>query len=303
VHASLAKAPDLPRKRRHALLQAMKPVAALLLLSSLAAAQTCAPPAGLKDEADAARIQQLAQSLLPCLGHPDPGLRDDIAFEQLSAWARGGKLAAATLLRLRSDLIAVLDAQPDAAGVHQPFAVLALAEVARADRLKPFMTAEQRADLVEHAARFLSGVRDYRGFTPGEGWRHGVAHGADLALQLGMNDALSPAQRQALLDAVGRQVLADHHHAYRFGEGQRLARAALQLLLRLDLDEAALQAWLDRLLQPLKQAKAWNETALTDLHNLREFLWPLLAGALDVKDAAQRERLLVPLQKTLRRLP
>ena len=68
-------------------------------------------------------------------------------------------------------------------------------------------------------------------------------------------------------------------------------------------EEAALQAWLDGLLLPLKQAQAWDETALADLHNLREFLWPLLAGALDVPDPAQRERLVVPLRKTLRRLP
>jgi hypothetical protein len=286
----------------------MKTLAALLSTLALTAqaaqiTQTCAPAAQLKTEADPARIQQHAVALLPCLGHLDPRLRDDIAFEQIAAWARDAKLDAATLQRLRAELVTVLDAKPDAAGVHQPFAVLALAEVARADRLKPFMSPEQRGELVERSARFLSGVRDYRGFTPGEGWRHGVAHGADLALQLGMNEALSAAQRQQLLDAVSNQVLADHRHAYRYGEGNRLARAALQLQLRLRPDEAAVQAWLDRLLQPLKAAQAWDEIALTDLHNLREFLWPLLAGVLDVTDVAQRERLLVPLQKTLRRLP
>lgn len=275
---------------------------ALLLCAAGAGGQTCSPTS-VKAEADPARIQQLAVDLLPCLASPDPRLRDDLAFEQLSAWARGDKLAPATLQRLRTDLLAVLDAQPDAAGVHQPFAVLTLAEVARADRLKPFLSPAERADLVEHAARFLAGVRDYRGFTPGEGWRHGVAHGADLALQLGMNDALSTAQRRQLLDAVSAQVLADHRHSYRFGEGARLARAALQLQLRLAPDAAVMQAWLDRLLDPLKQAQAWDETALTDLHNLREFLWPLLAAALDVTDAAQRDRLLAPLQKTLKRLP
>ncbi len=278
-------------------------LATALLLPMLGLAQTCAPPTDLKTEADAARVQQLAIALLPCLAAPDPRLRDEIAFEQLSAWARARKLDAATLQRLRTELVAVLDGPADAAGVHQPFAALTLAEVARADRLQPFMTPEQRAELVARAARFLVGVRDYRGLVAGEGWRHGVAHGADLALQLGLNDALDAAQRQTLLDAVSAQVLADHRHAYRFGEGQRLARAALQLLLRLKPDDAALQAWLDGLLAPLKRAKAWDETAMTDLHNLRGFLWPLLAGALDLSDAVQRDRLVAPLQKTLRRLP
>ena len=276
--------------------------ALLLALGLQATAQTCAPPAGLKDEADTARIQQQAVALLPCLASPDPKLRDETAFEQLFTWARADKLTPATLQRVRTDLVAVLDAPPDAAGVHQPFAVLVLAEVARADLLKPTLTPEQRGELVDHATRFLASVRDYRGFVPGEGWRHGVAHGADLALQLGMDDALTTAQRQALLDAVGRQVMADHQHAYRFGEGARLARAALNLQLKLNPDAAAWERWLDGLLQPLKDAKGWDQTALTDLHNLREFLWPLLASVLDLPDAAQRDKLLPPLQKALRRL-
>jgi len=274
-----------------------------LLLSSIslaAAAQTCAPPADLKDEADPARIQRQALALLPCLASSDPRLRDETAFEQLSAWARAGRLDAATLQRLRAELLAVLDAAPDAAGFHQPFAALTLAEVARADRLQPLLTPPQRADLVEHAARYLASVRDYRGFTPGEGWRHGVAHGADLALQLGMNEALTAAQRQRLLDAISAQVLADHRHAWRFGEGARLARAALQLQRRLAPDAAAFQQWLDGLLAPLKQAKTWDEAALADAHNLREFLWPLLAGTLDLKDA---EPWTLALRQTLRRLP
>lgn len=278
-------------------------LATALLLPALSLAQICAPLAGLKDETDTTRIQQQALALLPCLASPDPRLRDDLAFEQISAWARSDRLTPATLQRLRADLVAVLDAPPDAAGVHQPFAVLTLAEVARADRIKPVLTPEQRSNLVEHAARFLSGVRDYRGFTPGEGWRHGVAHGADLALQLGMNDALSTAQRRLLLGAVSAQVLADHRQSYRFGEGARLARAALQLQLRLKPDAAAWQAWLDGLLEPLKRAQAWDETALTDLHNLREFLWPLLAGVLDLTDGPTREALQPALQRTLQRLP
>jgi hypothetical protein len=49
-------------------------------------------------------------------------------------------------------------------------------------------------------------VRDYRGFDTAEGWRHGVAHGADLALQLVLNPAVDKPQIERLLAAVGRQV-------------------------------------------------------------------------------------------------
>lgn len=244
-----------------------------------------------------------ALALLPCLADPDPHRRDELAFEQLSAWARAGQLPLATLQTMRQRLTQVLDGPPDAAGVHQPFAVLMLAEVARVDRLQPFLSEPERADLVDHAERFLAGVRDYRGFVPGEGWRHGVAHGADLALQLGLNPALTPAQAARLLAAVSRQVTADHRHAYRFGEGARLARAALALQLKLKPDAEAWSQWLAGLMQPLTQAKTWDETALTDSHNLSQFLWPLLAQTLDLTDAGLRERWLPALQTAVRRWP
>ncbi len=279
------------------------PVAALLLSLNAGAAPSCSPPANLQGELDPARIQRLAEDLLPCLANPDSKLRDQLAFDTFYTWARSGKLQAATLQRLRAQLLAVLDGPADAAGVHQPFAALALSEVARVDRVQPYLSPAEREDLVAHAVRYLAGVRDYRGSSAIEGWRHGVAHGADLALQLGVNDTLSADQRRRLLAAVSQQVLADHKHSYRFGEGARLARAALNIQLKLGADAAEWQRWLDELVAPVMKAKALDETAWIDLHNLREFLWPLLAHVLDLQDVALRQRLQIPLQTTLRALP
>lgn len=279
-------------------------VAAWMATSLNAGATTaCAPPDDLPGERNTARIQQLADELLPCLSSPDPKLRDQVGFETLQAWARTGKLQPATLQRLRVQLLAVLEGPADAAGVHQPFAALTLAELARVDRLQPYLAAAEREALVAAAVRYLSAVRDYRGFSPADGWRHGVAHGADLALQLGLNPALDASQRTRLLGAVSQQVLADHHHAYRFGEGARLARAALILQLRLGPDADGWQGWLDRLAAPVTQSKVLDETTLTNLHNLREFLWPLLAQVLELQDATLRARLQLPVQAVLRALP
>jgi hypothetical protein len=38
------------------------------------------------------------------------------------------------------------------------------------------------------------------------------------------------------------------------------------------------------------------------MHNLREFLWPLMAGVLQVRDVAQREGWLKTIQGVLQRL-
>lgn len=280
--------------------------AALLLASLLlsgAARSDCPAAAAVRELAPPAAVQAAALQLVDCLREADPEQRDGLGFEQLSAWMRADRLEVATLQSLRERLLGLLDAAPDALGVQQPFAVLTLSEVARVDRLKPFLTPAQRAELVERGSAWLQGWRDYRGFDAREGWRHGVAHAADLLLQLVLNPALTDAQARRILDALGSQVLADSAHSYRFGEGARLARAAQAALARSTLDAARWTAWLDRLLQPLAEAKALDLHALTQLHNLREFLWPLYVGINEQPDAALRERLLPGLAKALKRLP
>jgi hypothetical protein len=168
-----------------------------ILFASTVFAQTC-PPAGMSREqlvelkshdfavADDARRQALALELLDCLGNPDPQLRDGIAFEALAAWMRGKQLSPATVGKIRERLIPQLDASyfQNPQGVLQPFAALVLAEVARFDRVEPFMTDQQLQQLVDAGTGYLRSVKDYRGFDERIGWRHGVAHCSDLMLQL-----------------------------------------------------------------------------------------------------------------------
>jgi hypothetical protein len=261
-------------------------LAACLLLPALAHARcplTAETPAALSawkaagfaiDEPAARQARALA--LAHCLGDPDPFLRDGIAFEALSTWMRGRQLDATTLRLLQADLLAQLEGADDA-GFRKPFAALVLSEVARTDRVQPWMTAGERERTVAGAATYLRGVRDYRGYVDGEGWRHGVAHGADWALQLALNRQVSPAQLMPLLAAVGAQVMPVDGHAYAFGEPTRLARPVAYAVARGDLDQAATDAWLAGLIAELgalpkgdRQATWWARRA-----NLENFLHAL----------------------------
>lgn len=157
----------------------------LLLLASAPAMAAC-PPAGhdragllvLKSNdfamADATGKQALAMGLVDCLGDTDPALRDGIAYEALQQWMRAGEFDAAFLRRLRDALDARLDA-PDPNGVSRPFAALVLAEVARTDRVAPWMSPVEHEATLARATAYVGSVRDYRGFEAGVGWRHGVA--------------------------------------------------------------------------------------------------------------------------------
>jgi hypothetical protein len=158
-------------------------------------------------ESDAAR-NAFALALVPCLSSPDPDLRDGVAFEALSALLRGRALNVATMSAL-ADILAPMLEGPASKGFARPFAALALSEVARADRIEAFMTTEARAGLLAAATRYMPGIRDYRGFDEKEGWRHGVAHGADLLLQLalGQGRTYADTQRTCTSNRPGRTRL------------------------------------------------------------------------------------------------
>ncbi len=263
-----------------------------LLLGTARAADTCPPGGWTRDDLqalkssefkldDAARRGQLALGLLDCLGSPDPALRDGIAFEAWSAWLRAGALDEPTrLAALQRLLPRIAPEAPAGAGFDAPFAALVLSEVARTDRVSPWMEPATRERLLAAGTAYLASVRDYRGFDAREGWRHGVAHGADLMLQLALNPALDKPQLDRIFAALATQV-APEGHAYVYGEPERLARPLLYGALRGLHTEAEWKAWFEALATP-GRAASWREAVgtpegLARRHDLRAFLLAVYA--------------------------
>lgn len=291
---------------------------ATLLCGFALAAQAGCPPAGFTQaaltslkatgwrvtgpDAEASR-HSLAIGLLECLAAPDPRLRDDIAFDALQTWMRKRQLDEPTLHRLRVELHARLARPADADGFAQPFAVLVLAEVVRVDRLHPFLGVEHFAQIVEAGTRYLTGLRDYRGFDSVQGWRHGVAHGADLMLQLTLNPRLDRTQADALLSAVAAQAAPPGEHFYRYGEPQRLAAPVYYLARSERLSAADWARWFAAAWPTPPATAALDQTRLARRHNLGAFLGALHLLAHEGGDAAAQERLLPGLRQALRALP
>jgi hypothetical protein len=272
--------------------------AAFLLLPASAAHAVCAPlgldragtsawkAGGFK--VDPGNRQAVLDGLVNCLWEPDPALRDGVGYEGLATILRGGQVPPSTLPALEAELRAGL-AAPDPLGIRRPFAILALAEVVRADRLSPALSAEGRALLLETGAQYLETLTDYRGFDPHVGWRHGVAHGADLMMQLAMNPAVDRAGLLRILQALGSQV-APAAHSYVQGESDRLARAAVQVARRGVLTAPDWSAWFARLGDPAPLA-GWDqafqsEAGLARRHNLRAFAYAVHATAAQSRDPA-----------------
>jgi hypothetical protein len=224
--------------------------------------------------------EEQLDALVTCLASPDPELRDQFAYARLAELLRDQRPATEQLEFLAAQLDQLLQ-QPDPVGVAHPFAILVLAEIARTDRIEAWMSPEQRQDLVDIAGDYLENVSDYRGFDPQVGWRHGVAHGADLAMQLTLNPELSSAQQLQLLGAIARQVAPAH--AYRFGEPARLARPVLFIAGRNELEQDDWEAWFEELIDPAPLSSwsaAWQDAdGLARRHNLRAFALEIYLNA------------------------
>lgn len=217
---------------------------------------------------------QFARAIIACLADEDPVLRDEVAYGALFTLLRGRQLSIATMISLQNDLTAMATG-PTGDGFARPFAALALAEIARADRIEPFLSKRRRAILVDTGVAFLAGVDDYRGFDEREGWRHGVAHGADLALQLALNPAVEKPDLVRLRDAVGMQV-APPGHSYIFGESERLARPILYIAQRDVFSAEEWTAWLAAVTSVDGDART-SSAGLARRHNVTAFLTMLHA--------------------------
>jgi hypothetical protein len=229
----------------------------------------------------------LALSLTACLSEPDPAVRDGVVFEGLSTWLRSGQLSPDTLKSLYATLLIQLGDTGDPNGFQQPFAALVLSEVARTDRIDPWMTAAMRGELVVSAARYLSAISDYRGFSETGGWRHGVAHGSDLVLQLVLNPNIDTGQVALLMNAVAEQVAPAGAVFYVYGEPGRLARAVFYAYTRGQVDEAFWQAWFERVSNPAPLdgwgAAFTSQAGLAKRHNTMEFLLAMHLSASSVE--------------------
>lgn len=223
---------------------------------------------------------QLAVNLLKCLASTDPEIRDGVVYEANSKWLRGELLSAKTVQQ-QFDLLTHLLNQPnkDKNNFEQPFAALLLAEVVRVDRISPYLSDSDRQKAVATAVSFMNNIEDFRGFDDKHGWRHSVAHTADIMLQLALNKQTTAEQHLHMLNAITNKVVPVKNHFYIYGEERRLALPFLYLALQNKLTAEQIEKRIKSIAAPAP-FKSWNDVyksnkGLAKLHNTRGFLQSL----------------------------
>ena len=213
-------------------------------------------------------------ALLSCLASTDSELRDHVGYEALTRLLRNNTPSPAIIAQLFGILASDIQARADNANqTYLPFAVLAFAEVLRTDRITPHLSAAQRQRAVDLISKYLPNIQDYRGFSDRDGWRHHVAHSADVVLQLALNPAINRVQLNTLADALATQIL-NEHHVFSEGEPYRLARAMVYLMMHPNATMQDKTNWLTAPFSRYEPAKT-DSVHLRQRHNLRFVLLEL----------------------------
>ncbi|WP_414830602.1 DUF2785 domain-containing protein [Alteromonas sp. H39] len=229
-----------------------------------------------------AETTELVNRLYACLASPDPTLRDDIGYQGFSVLLRQATPSQPILLalfeRLSTDIATHVN---DPHKVFLPFALLVYSEVIRTDRIFPVFTNAHRQQAIDTVSSYLDKQTDYRGFSEQVGWRHGLAHAADVILQLALNPALTHSQIKQSASVLLQHISPQNAPALTDGEPYRMARAIAYLMLR---EEVNVNDWKDIMREHGNSAPRypnWTDTyqsraGLNYLHNKRAFFTSLV---------------------------
>lgn len=219
----------------------------------------------------------LLPELLSCLGSPDPVWRDEIAYMVLAWWQDRGVFDTETQRQIGHQCAANLKVGIGEQGTDsvflRTFSALILGNVIEYDtKHQGYLTEAEVHGWLEDALTYFEQERDLRGYTPGGGWAHSVAHTADLLMMLAANSHLGQSDLERILDAIAAKLRLPVPQTYRYDEDERLACTAREVLQRDLLTLAALRAWLTRLVE-FNWGEAYRqEGTICAYINVRDFV-------------------------------
>jgi hypothetical protein len=195
-------------------------------------------------------LADLTAELTAMLGDTDPHRRDRIAFDVLARWVRDG-VYDELLKGLGDGMASGLNVGLGETGTdtvfRRSFSALVLAECVRRDNVAHVVQADTVLSWGDRVASWLVREQDLRGFVPGKGWAHAVAHGADALGALAASEAMGRLELTVLLDVIADRLLQQNYHRFLHGEEDRLAAATMEVLRRDLVSLEVLEPWLARL--------------------------------------------------------
>jgi len=236
----------------------------------------------------------LIVDMLTNIGHPDGELRDGLIYSTFGSWVENGSL---TIKQMKHILTTCLGENYLFHGIGEKdtdtvftrsFSSLAIALAFVMHDEKPFLTQAEVGGIKDAVLHYISQEKDYRGYVPGKGWAHAVAHIADaLANVAGCEiDGKYCFDRDSLieiLDAV-KALICNKDSVYTAEEDERLVGVVNMVCSNETLTNDDLMAWLGGFAQA---GNWWEGDVPGDYYqkvNTKHFLRSLYFNFLSCKD-------------------
>jgi hypothetical protein len=249
-------------------------------------------------------LAELTTELTAMLGDTDPYIRDDIALGTLATWIAEGvydDLLEGLGDGMGAGLVIGLGTTSSDTVFRRSFSALVLTECIKRDNTAHLMPPDTVLRWGDRVMSWLVRERDLRGFVPGKGWAHTVAHGADALRALAQAEAIGRLELTVLLDVIADRLSEPTDARLTHGEDDRLAAATMTILRRDVLSLDVLDPWVARLAEAaMPPAHEGDSYAVTG--NVQSFLRALhLQLALVPNPPACRADLLLSLISALKR--
>ena len=250
-------------------------------------------------------LDDLTAELTRMLGSHDPVVRDGTAYPALATWTSRG---------VYDDLLSGLGdgmAAGLAVGLGEPesdtvfrrsFSVLVLGECVARDNAAGLVPPGKIMEWGDRISTWYLRERDLRGYVPGKGWAHAIAHGADAIGTLAESHHLGKTELTVLLDVLADRITLPAETQFVHGEPDRMAAATLNVLRRNLVPLSVLEPWVARLAATATARVPRGTDPFLRRGNSESFLRALyLQLSLAPQPPASRPDLLLVLVDALRR--
>ncbi|MCP4427558.1 MAG: DUF2785 domain-containing protein [Chloroflexi bacterium] len=206
------------------------------------AANDFAPP-------ETAELFPLALEMSRYIGAVDAELRDELIYPCFATWILDGLFEPEQmrqLLNLAIDddhLFFQIGEQGTDSVFTRSFSMLLLPLLLIVHRKRPYLSSSNIQFLKQTLFRYLEQERDKRGYVPGKGWAHAVAHAADALDDLAQCKELDGDGLRGILDVI-RVQMSVSEFVYTHAEDERMSVATVAVMKRPSCPPSLIADWL-----------------------------------------------------------
>jgi hypothetical protein len=249
-------------------------------------------------------LDDLTAELTRMLGSTDPDVRDGTAYPALATWTERGvydDLLSGLGDGMAAGLAIGLGEDGTDSVFRRSFSVLVLGECLARDNATALLPGAKILDWGDRVATWYLRERDLRGFVPGKGWAHTVAHGADALGALAASPHLYTNELTVLLDVLADRLAMTTDVVLTAGEPDRMAYATMAILRRNLVPLRVIEPWIARVVDTATHRSPDGVDPYLTHGNAQSFLRALyLQLSLAASPPAVRSDLLLVLVDALR---